>query len=498
MTEEQLKKEYVKLRPLTEKHLKNLYKVQEKDNCSKVKSENKTIKCNICGYETDLEFLHFGRNKRPNEKCPNCYSLKRTRLLWYYLENNTNLFKNNDFRVLHTAPETSIYKKVKQEFGDNYISSDIVKTDFVDEIIDIQNIPYEDNTFDLIVSSHVLEHVPDDYLALKEFYRVLKNDGKVIILIPSLNELKKTFELPQINNSKLRERYYKQYDHRRYYSTNDFYRLLDKVGFETITEDKYFIKDEKIREKYVLANDPLFVATKVCKKENIKQNETSNYCNICDSTVEYVLNKENDKICPTCSSTSNERLLFNQINKNISDNDSVLYINPNKALEKKLQSVVSDYSSLPNNNKSEKNHSIFNWRKKDESQKSDLFSQLKDIKNERYDIVLTTHLLDRSVEDMKLFMELKRIIKKEGKLILKENLDLDLLNKIDEYYIDTPKLRRLFYGNENAYRCYGTDLIEYIKSNGFEVYYENPENQSDNLKLKSRLIKNPVLICTRK
>ena len=73
------------------------------------------------------------------------------------------------------------------------------------------------------------EHDYKAYLLLSEFYRILKPNGKVIILIPSLPYLKKTFELPQINSSKLRQRYYKQHDHRRYYGDDDFYRLLELV-----------------------------------------------------------------------------------------------------------------------------------------------------------------------------------------------------------------------------------------------------------------------------
>lgn len=93
MSENDKEKTYPQLRTLTESHLKNLYNMQLKDNCSKIDSEIGKIKCNICGYESELEFLHFGRSNRPNEKCPNCYSLKRTRLFWYYLENKTDFLK---------------------------------------------------------------------------------------------------------------------------------------------------------------------------------------------------------------------------------------------------------------------------------------------------------------------------------------------------------------------------------------------------------------------
>ena len=50
---------------------------------------------------------------------------------------------------------------------------------------DLQNIDFEDDTFDLSILNEVLEHVPDDLAALKEVYRVIKPRGKVIIFSPN-------------------------------------------------------------------------------------------------------------------------------------------------------------------------------------------------------------------------------------------------------------------------------------------------------------------------
>lgn len=43
--------------------------------------------------------------------------------------------------------------------------------------IDIQNIPYEDNSFDIIIANRMLYHVPDIDKAIEEVYRVLKPNG---------------------------------------------------------------------------------------------------------------------------------------------------------------------------------------------------------------------------------------------------------------------------------------------------------------------------------
>jgi len=51
----------------------------------------------------------------------------------------------------------------------------------------IYKIPYKNNFFDLIVCSEVLEHLEYDKKAIKELYRVLKPNGKLIITVPNLN-----------------------------------------------------------------------------------------------------------------------------------------------------------------------------------------------------------------------------------------------------------------------------------------------------------------------
>lgn len=45
------------------------------------------------------------------------------------------------------------------------------------EVVDIENIPYETNTHDIILANHMLYHVPDRKKALSEIRRVLKKDG---------------------------------------------------------------------------------------------------------------------------------------------------------------------------------------------------------------------------------------------------------------------------------------------------------------------------------
>jgi ubiquinone/menaquinone biosynthesis C-methylase UbiE len=54
----------------------------------------------------------------------------------------------------------------------------------IDYISDIINIPVDNNTFDFILCTEVLEHVPDPIMALKEMTRILKHNGQILITAP--------------------------------------------------------------------------------------------------------------------------------------------------------------------------------------------------------------------------------------------------------------------------------------------------------------------------
>jgi len=83
-------------------------------------------------------------------------------------------------KILHFAPEPVFYK-LFQPF--EYLTADLELVD-VDIQLDIQNIDYESDSFDLILCNHVLEHIANDYKALKELYRILKHSGIAIITVP--------------------------------------------------------------------------------------------------------------------------------------------------------------------------------------------------------------------------------------------------------------------------------------------------------------------------
>jgi len=96
---------------------------------------------------------------------------------------------------------------------------------------DIQDLPFENNCFDVIFCNHVLEHVDDDKKALSELYRVMKPGGWGIFQVPIRYQLIETFEDSAITDRKERIEKFGQYDHVRVYGM-DYYETLKKSGFE--------------------------------------------------------------------------------------------------------------------------------------------------------------------------------------------------------------------------------------------------------------------------
>lgn len=176
------------------------------------------------------KFLPYGYEKqRPNALSPGTLSLERHRLMWLYLKNETDFF-NENLKVLHIAPEQSFYKKFKKLKNIDYLTCDL-NSPLADIKADIQNLPFEDNSFDVIFCNHVLEHVNDDKKALSELYRVMKKGGWGIFQVPIRYQLEKTFEDPSITDKNERIEKFGQYDHVRVYGM-DYYQTLSNAGFK--------------------------------------------------------------------------------------------------------------------------------------------------------------------------------------------------------------------------------------------------------------------------
>lgn len=182
--------------------------------------------CPVCG-NTSCKFEAFGSPPRPDAQCMFCGALERHRFVWRYFELETNLFDKNKKKVLHVAPEKCFESRLRKHLGQDYITADLLAPQAMVRM-DITDIQFPDDYFDVIYCSHVLEHVLDDRKAMREFYRTLKPDGWAILIVPITTET--TFEDPTIDNPSDRLRIFGQADHVRRYGA-DYVDRLCESGF---------------------------------------------------------------------------------------------------------------------------------------------------------------------------------------------------------------------------------------------------------------------------
>ncbi|WP_297984554.1 class I SAM-dependent methyltransferase [uncultured Chryseobacterium sp.] len=176
------------------------------------------------------KFLPYGYGKqRENALSPGTLSLERHRQMWLYLQIETDFFTKN-YKVLHIAPEQEFLRRFKKMNNLDYTSADLFSP-IVDVKADILDLPFEDESFDIVICNHVLEHIEDDRKAMRELYRVMKKGGWGILQVPLKNSLEKTYEDFTIKDPKERQKHFGQYDHVRWYGM-DYFDRLKSVDFE--------------------------------------------------------------------------------------------------------------------------------------------------------------------------------------------------------------------------------------------------------------------------
>jgi len=168
--------------------------------------------------------------------CPVCGASDRDRLYSLYFRTHAPLENTGQFRILDIAPTKPLQNFIKSAYpAIRYRSADFLMEN-VDDKVDLRNMDiYDDNNFDFIICSHVLEHIDDDTKAISELYRVLKQGCKSIIMVPILLNLTKDYENPEITDPGERWKHFGQNDHVRLYSKRGFIGKLMSAGF-SVTE----------------------------------------------------------------------------------------------------------------------------------------------------------------------------------------------------------------------------------------------------------------------
>jgi SAM-dependent methyltransferase len=220
------------------------------------------VECPVCNSHFRA-FVPYGRGEsaRNNALCPNCQALERHRLIWVYLQQKTDFFQKPQ-KVLHIAPESCFIHRFEKLKNLDYITADI-ESPLAKVKMDIHQIPFADNTFEVAFCNHVMEHVADDIKAMSEIRRVLKPGGWAIIQVPFFNnDLEITLEDKSIISPEERFKAYGQEDHVRMYG-RDYGRRLEKAGFQVKEDDFVMQLDKKIVEKFALpAQEIIYLAQK--------------------------------------------------------------------------------------------------------------------------------------------------------------------------------------------------------------------------------------------
>ena len=210
------------------------------------------------------KFLPYGYGKqRENALSPSTLSLERHRLMWLFLKDETVFFTSKEkLKVLHIAPEQCFLDIFRKQKNLEYTTSDL-ESPIADVKADICNLPFEDNSYDVIFCNHVLEHIPDDTKAMQELFRVMKKGGFGIFQIPQDISRKTTFEDDSITDKKERAKIFGQYDHVRVYGL-DYFDKLRSVGFK-VDEIEYTkkISEEKLKRFCLMKGEILPVCYKL-------------------------------------------------------------------------------------------------------------------------------------------------------------------------------------------------------------------------------------------
>jgi len=195
--------------------------------------------------------------------CPICHTNDSKRLYAIYLHKKLNeLSKKNKYFFLDIAPIPELTRLIKSYKHIEYRSADLYNK-MADDQVDIRDMKiYADNHFDIILCTHVLEHIDQDLKAMQEIYRVLKTGGTAIVQVPILTTISENYENCAITDQAGRWKHFGQSDHLRIYSRNGFVNKLAKAGFKVHILDIDYFGAETFEKHGISKTSALYTVTK--------------------------------------------------------------------------------------------------------------------------------------------------------------------------------------------------------------------------------------------
>lgn len=259
---------------------KFLYRIKKK-----LLKNRKTFSCSVCGMHKvqmlplspsfiqaykDHDFIfpieQFETLNIKNYSCSNCGATDRSRLIALFVGNHLEKRNPKNFKFLDIAPANNLGNFLKNKLTQgSYRTADLFMEN-VDDKIDMQNMhQYQDNSWDAILCSHVLEHVKDDSKALKEMFRVLDKNGIAILLAPIVLNIDKSSEAVKGKNYTEAERwkFFGQDDHERIYSKQDFIERIENAGFKLHQLDNDHFGNDTFKKYGITKKSVLYIGEKI-------------------------------------------------------------------------------------------------------------------------------------------------------------------------------------------------------------------------------------------
>jgi SAM-dependent methyltransferase len=202
--------------------------------------ELKRVHCNTCSLdfaspmpdEIGLEkfnsdYFKSAHSGKPTNKVDNAFFSAIARLRIAHIESHLTRLGKSTSRVLEWGPGygyfASNWLERKPDTIYHAIETDIschsMLNDLGVSIVDEHSLPNENKQYDLIVMSHVLEHVTEPLNFLNNATKKLKKDGIIFIEVPCRDWLHKSIDEP----------------HLLFFDKEPMSRLLEKVGFNDIS-----------------------------------------------------------------------------------------------------------------------------------------------------------------------------------------------------------------------------------------------------------------------
>jgi SAM-dependent methyltransferase len=189
--------------------------------------------------------------------CPRCSSSDRERLIYLYLQRHTHVMAGR-IALLDIAPSDNLAKVLKEVANMRYVSGDLLRTDVMEKV-DVTAMQFADESFDVMLCNHVMEHVPDDRKAMREIRRVLKPGGWAMMMVPYSLVLEDTIEDPTVETDEERLEKFGQEDHIRIYALQNYLARLRESGLEPEVI-RVQVDDEEVNKFGLLGERDVIVA----------------------------------------------------------------------------------------------------------------------------------------------------------------------------------------------------------------------------------------------